>query len=293
MKEAARREKESDKMYAKHVYTMDLQAVLLVPSLKASALYYKTKLAVHNFTIYDLKTRKGFCYLWDESQGALTANEFTSVICSFITKEVPFEEGDEIIIFSDGCGYQNRNMTLSNALVNLAYTRKITITQKYLEKGHTQMECDSMHSNIERQLRNQDIYLPSSYINACKHARKLPEPYSVKYLNYNFFLNYNAVCNFYRSIRPGTKTGDPQVTDLRALQYQTSGYIKYKLSHEDDWKDLPQRRSKQFAGVLNNCIPKLYNEMLKIKKEKWLHLQQLKVVLHKDYHEYYDSLLFN
>ena len=59
-KEAARKEKALDKERASEndrllVTTMDLQAVLLSPCLKASALYYKTKLAVHNFTVYDLK----------------------------------------------------------------------------------------------------------------------------------------------------------------------------------------------------------------------------------------------
>ena len=38
------------------VFTMDLQAVLLSPKLNTSALYYQTKLAVHNFTMFDLAT---------------------------------------------------------------------------------------------------------------------------------------------------------------------------------------------------------------------------------------------
>ncbi len=38
------------------VVCMDLQALLLCPKLKASALYYKTKLAVHNFTVYNMLT---------------------------------------------------------------------------------------------------------------------------------------------------------------------------------------------------------------------------------------------
>jgi hypothetical protein len=56
------------------VITMDLQAVLLCPSLKASALYYKTKLSCHDFTIYDMKTRNVFCYFWTESEGDQTSN---------------------------------------------------------------------------------------------------------------------------------------------------------------------------------------------------------------------------
>lgn len=47
--------------------------------------------------------------------------------------------------------YQNHNVTLSNALLELSMKHYVTIIQKYLEKGITEMECDSMHSNIERQ----------------------------------------------------------------------------------------------------------------------------------------------
>lgn len=39
---------------------------------------------------------------------------------------------------------------VSNALLRLAVKCNVTITQKFLEKGHTQMEVDSVHSVIER-----------------------------------------------------------------------------------------------------------------------------------------------
>lgn len=45
------KEAASDKII---VWTMDLQAVLLCPKTKASTMYYKTKLQVHNFTCINL-----------------------------------------------------------------------------------------------------------------------------------------------------------------------------------------------------------------------------------------------
>lgn len=33
---------------------------------------------------------------------------------------MPFRENDEVIFYSDGCGYQNRNCTVANGLYNLA-----------------------------------------------------------------------------------------------------------------------------------------------------------------------------
>ena len=73
-KDAARQEKSRDKLLAEAcniagysgdkilVTCMDLQAVLLAPQMKASALYYKTKLAVHNFTVYNLATNDVVCF---------------------------------------------------------------------------------------------------------------------------------------------------------------------------------------------------------------------------------------
>lgn len=51
MKNLATDEKSKDKTLANHVYTMDLQSTLLCSMFKASAIYYKTKLVVYNFTL--------------------------------------------------------------------------------------------------------------------------------------------------------------------------------------------------------------------------------------------------
>lgn len=51
-KEEARSEKDKDKDSHNRVFTVDLQSVLLCPKSNVSALYYRTKLIVHNFTKY-------------------------------------------------------------------------------------------------------------------------------------------------------------------------------------------------------------------------------------------------
>jgi len=53
---------------------------------------------------------------------------------------------------------------LTNALLTVAQERKITIFQKYLEKGHTQIECDSVHSVTERKKKNGDIFTPAQFV---------------------------------------------------------------------------------------------------------------------------------
>lgn len=294
LKEEARAEKSSDKETSSDttaVYCMDLQCVLLCPKSNVSANYYKTKLIVHNFTLYNLKTNEGFCFLWDESEGGLTSNEFSSIITYFIEQQLGTKpEITEMIFYSDGCTGQNRNCTLANAFVNLAQIyKKVSFKQKYLFRGHTQMEVDSMHSTIEKAIRHQNIYLPSQYAEHCENARKSPFPYKVKQLQHDFFKNFEDI-KFYTSIRPGRSKGEPVVTDIKALHYLNNGTIEYKLRHRECWKILPKRISKLAKMYRFDELPRLYSERRKIKSEKYNHLQQLKPTLHVDYHKWYDDI---
>lgn len=286
-KTAAREEKTRDKEEKEWVFTMDLQSVLMAPLTNASAMYYKSKLVVHNFTIFNLKNLEGHCWLWHEGQGGLTANEFASILHKFVS-ELDTKEGDEVIIYSDGCTYQNRNNVISNMFLLCSITKKITIIQKYLEKGHTQMECDSMHSVIERKLRNTEIYTPAGYAALCRSARLKPKPYNVSYLTYDFFKKYSCL-SFYNSIRPGYKKGDPLVTDIRCLKYNPSGIIEYKIDYSDEWMVM-EKRKKNDISQSEKDVPNLYKEPLKIEIKKFENLQALKSVIPQDYHLFYDQL---
>ncbi|KAL4720744.1 hypothetical protein ACJJTC_006818 [Scirpophaga incertulas] len=107
-KNEARIEKENDKNSEEHVFTMDTQAVLLAPKSNVSSLYYKTKLCTHNFCIFNLKNKDGFCYLWNETEGVLSSDNYATIIVKFITdkllpsiRRVP-ENDVKIVLYSDG-----------------------------------------------------------------------------------------------------------------------------------------------------------------------------------------------
>lgn len=289
-KDEGRMEKEKDKEEEKNlVYTMDLQALLLSPRSTVSSLYYKTKLAIHNFTFFDLHTTNGYCFLWNETEGNLTSNEFASIISQFVLSRLPLPLGKEkIILYSDGCAYQNRCCAVSNALLHISSTKEVIIEQKYLEVGHTQMEADCIHSTIERRLQNKKINVPAEYVQVCEQARKC-KPYTVHYLSHDFFKCFDSHL-FYKSVRPGKVVGSPCVTDVRAFQYLPDGTMKYKLNFSDKWEVLPQRKNIKVTPTFFENLPNLYKERLKIKKRKFDDLQDLKAVLHKDYHDFYNNI---
>lgn len=248
-KNKARLEKETDKKKATSgefiLLSMDLESVKVCPWLTASALYFKTKLTCHNFTVYDLITHQATCYWSDEIAADLTASTFASFVTDYLEryclpKHLP------IVIYSDGCTYQNRNSIIANALLNFSIKHNVTITQKYLEPGHTQMECDSVHAAIERKLKNREIHLPSDYITATKEARQNPTQYEAEQINFSFVKDYSDKSTWiYQNITPGRKAGDPVVVDLRAIQYTTNGIINF----DDDWNEMFGRPTK--IGSIN------------------------------------------
>lgn len=134
LKDRARDEKNNDKMLAKeglcHVFSMDMQAVQLCPNLKASALYYSMKLKLHNLTIYNIGTKQCSNYWWSEVDGQLEASVFATILIKHL--ETHCTDKKPIVIYSDGCGYQNRNIVLANALLYFACRNEISIEQKYL-----------------------------------------------------------------------------------------------------------------------------------------------------------------
>lgn len=287
-KNEARIEKESDKIKEEFVFTADLQAVLLAPRSNVSTNYYKTKLCVHNWCIFDMKSTDGYCFVWNEAEGGLNSDEFATILTNYFVQNVIPKMGEDnrrIVIFTDGCTYQNRNITLANALLNVAMLHNVVIEHKYLEVGHTQMEVDSMHAMIEKKLKDCVINVPAEYITFCKKARKA-KPYNVEYLTYSYFKNFKDVA-FYKSIRPGKMKGDPKVTDIRGLKYMPSGEISYKLNFSDAYKPLNQRK---FANTPVKNLTNLYKERRKITKKKYLDLQQLKTAMPKDYQTFYDNL---
>ncbi|GFN99558.1 hypothetical protein PoB_002606400 [Plakobranchus ocellatus] len=268
LQDRARAEKDEDKKSAlslhdesMSVWTFDTQSVILCPQTKASALYFRTKLQVHNLTFYNNCTRDSFCYYWDESEGELKAGNFASLqYYHFKTFLASNPHIKTLVLWSDGCLYQNKNACLANCYSQLALESKVDLFQKYLAVGHTQMECDSMHSVIERNMVC-DIHTPNDLRIVMETARRNPSPYFVKQIKHTDFKTMST--SRFNSIRPGRKAGDSVVTQLSHIHYTSTGQILYKVFHEnEDWRNLPVR----IANIAKEDVEwkPMYSSRLKI-----------------------------
>lgn len=75
------------------------------------------------------------------------------------------------------------------------------------------------------------------------------------------------------------------VTDIKALRYEPNKTISYKLRFtEQNWSNISLLRNSKQEKVTFDMLPQLLMNRIKIKKEKYQHLQELKSSMENDYH---------
>ena len=193
----ARQEKANDKVKSKenskiHTCTFDLQSVLYTPCSLVSVMYYMRKLCVYNLSVYSLGDGKGSCYLWTESNGMRGSSEIATCLRKYILSLPTSVE--HVILYSDACTGQNRNQIIAASLLQaITYIPNLKlIDHKFLESGHTHMECDSMHSAIEFAKKNPQIFVPSQWDTVVTMARRR-DPYTVAPIRHTDILDFKSV----------------------------------------------------------------------------------------------------
>ena len=168
----------------------DMEAIRYVP--KSGDFYYISKLSCCNYSLYDLGSGKGFCYLWDQRQGKKGSNEIGSALRHYI-KHCLNRGTEELAIWADTCYGQNRNKQVVSMLMYVLNTgihqnlKKITL--RYFESGHCQSEVDSIYSTLQKSFKGVALFHPGEIDTLTKAARK-KDPYQIIRVNESA----NSVC---------------------------------------------------------------------------------------------------
>nr|CAI5852332.1 unnamed protein product [Callosobruchus analis] len=183
-KDIARNEKRKDKQQAGESegrivsINFDLQQVLITPSDPTNnQLFYKTRLSTYNFTVYNVVSKEGTCYMWHESEGGRGSFEIASCLFQYF-QSLP-DNAKEVRCFSDRCGGQNLNQFVVGMCIYAMNTLQLeSIDLKFLTCGHSEMECHSMHSAISTAFKRVGkAYWPGDWKTI---ARGLQEPFYVR-----------------------------------------------------------------------------------------------------------------
>lgn len=168
----------------------DYEKGITLPRAEASSFYYKRKLTVHNFTVYDTVQKQAFNFMYDESLTGCGPNEVCSCLYKFIEYNVKLGVKNFLFV-SDNCPGQNHNKFLYTFYIFCAAKFKISIKHLFLVRGHTQSEVDSVHSVIERALKKRSLYIPQELYDIVQNSSK-SHAYKVIKLQLNDVLNFKV-----------------------------------------------------------------------------------------------------
>lgn len=157
------------------VLTFDMQKTLPLPRIPTNIVFYKRVLWLYNLGIHSGKHNKGYCYMWLEGEAGRGAQEVGSCIIKHVKTHFINENIKELILWSDSCGGQNRNLKMVLLLKTLFRTHcnLEKITMRFLVPGHTYLPNDSEFGDIECALKQHNrLYTPDDYINVVQNARK-------------------------------------------------------------------------------------------------------------------------
>lgn len=247
-KKKARLLKEADKIEALNnpqiiSATFDFQKVLQSPHGEVSIFYYKRKLNTYNFTLFELAKKTAVCYMWHEGTAKRGANEVSSCLYSFIKMHAA-KGVKEFRFWSDNCGGQNRNRIVFASYLLAAKEFDVTITHRFMEKGHTQNEGDSVHALIERESEQRLIYVPDEWYCLVRWAKREGIPYNVTEMTLGDFYNFKDLLANKNWVKDVTNE-KMKWTQIREVKVTSNIFdrIEFKYNFDEEPKTLVVLRS--------------------------------------------------
>lgn len=252
------RAKEHEDIYT---ITEDLQKALPFPVLTVSEAYYRRNMYCYNLGVHDMAKKLAFMYVWDETIASRGSQE----ISSCLVKHLSHYPHKHVIIYSDTCTGQNRNIKMALSLLKLTQETCIeVIDQKFMVSGHSYLPNDSDFGMIEQAAKKKLIYTPDDWYSIIKTARKTNKFMLIKMEQGDFF----SVDALEKAITKRKKDTENEIVNWLKVQWfrysknkpYTLSY-KYTLNEDIPFREIDIRPQKTGRPMNFQSINqgKLYN----------------------------------
>lgn len=278
------------------VLTFDLQRALELPSITTGEAFYLRQLWCYNLCIYDEKRRKGYMYVWNES------------VASRGSLKKHFEEfipdgTKKIILYSDACGGQNRNikttLMIKKMLDSWHQNDLLSIEQRFFVSGHSYNSCDRCFGLIERQKKiTEQIYVPQHWINIMKQAKKTDPQFTVIEMKRDDFFSCKQFESIITNRKMSLNRDKIDWMKIHKIFNERSSSFNLMVEGYSDGSAAPAQVSLRKRGKFaesftfsNASFEPLYEEDRPIAKKKYDDLQKLLQYVPNEFQWFYHSLI--
>lgn len=261
------------------VLCLDMQQTLPCPRLATNVAYYKRKLWVYNLCIFDLKVGQPTFYMWDETTGGRGSSEVVTCLRKWITEEYSKGDFGKLVVFSDNCGGQNKNLNMLLCYLRELHSARLQhIDHFFLVPGHSYMACDRSFGHIEKAIRTEgQIYNFDGYCSVAKEA--VHSGYRVVRVARDEFLNCNVLQTYVTHRRPRPPLKFQEARHFAFRSNFREGYL-LGMDYEDPLSAvrlMPGSRDYRRAAFDLSAVPlpTKYVRPLQLKQQKIADLRSL------------------
>lgn len=252
-----------------------------------------TTVETYNFTTYDFNSRNVDCYVWDESQAKRGSCEIATCL---LKHNRSAGEKDEVIYYSDSCIGQQRNIQFCTIVLYSVTNLPIeTITHKYFERGHSQMEGDSVHTTIENATKRLEIYSPNDWVLGNKNSKQNPPKYNVTEIRHDMIIDFKECASSVISKKRKDINGQcERWNKIHSFQYrkESLNIIFFKYDYSDVYQMLDVNQDRRTVSLKNYNLKRLYRTRLSMYNPKYADLVRLcnRGLIPSKHHLFYENL---
>lgn len=284
----------------KKVLMFDLQKCMATPNLTNCKSFYLRKLWTLNLTIFDSTSNIATNVIWSENIGGRGGNEVASCLIRWADENKDkIAHVRDLTFWSDNCAGQNRNLMVVLAYMWLLnkYSHLRVINHKFMLKGHTHMEVDQIHSQIEqkkKRLKTMQIAVPrdwSQFIRTCGGKRKFDvfEMQSHHFKDLTALYKKNGPFVARKQNKEGKAFKISECVWLQVRQEQF-GILYYKNTFAEDFSEISLIRNVSKKIGLPENLPRARLNEKPISTAKYNDLMTLLQWVPEELHPFYKKL---
>lgn len=279
------------------MFTFDLEQALPTPKLATNIVFYKRQMWTYNLGIHNCSNEKGYMYMWPETIASRGCQEVGSCLLQHFKSF--HSQAQHLIVFSDACGGQNRNINIVcfwMYVVSCGDFSYTTVDHKFMLSGHSYLPNDRDFGTIEKaSRRTQHVFVPEEWCTLVENARQR-NPFTVKRMETDDFVSIEKVRSLIVHRKTNTQKQKVGGLNIRWLQISSDKPFeiryRYSLNSLEAWKrlDLRKRRAGRPADVGRVLLTPLYSGPRPLNEKKLADLQVLTEFIPPLHHAYYRSL---